>query len=103
MEEANFSIVEAEDGNEALESCRQQMPDVILLDWNMPVMDGLEFLRELRKEPCGEIPKVIFCTTENDMDHITQAIAAGANEYIMKPFDKEIIISKLKEVGMVEA
>jgi two-component system chemotaxis response regulator CheY len=103
MEEANFEITEAEDGQQALESCRSQMPDVILLDWNMPVMDGLEFLRELRKDPCGDIPKVIFCTTENDMDHITQAIAAGANEYIMKPFDKEIIISKLKEVGMVEA
>lgn len=103
MEEANFSIAEAEDGNVALENCREQMPDVILLDWNMPVMDGLEFLRHLRKEPCGDLPKVIFCTTENDMDHITQAIAAGANEYIMKPFDKEIIISKLKEVGMVEA
>ncbi|GJM02824.1 MAG: response regulator [Rhodomicrobium sp.] len=103
MEEANFEITEAEDGQQALEACRSQMPDVILLDWNMPVMDGLEFLRELRKDPCGDIPKVIFCTTENDMDHITQAIAAGANEYIMKPFDKEIIISKLKEVGMVEA
>ena len=66
-------------------------------------MDGLEFLTALRKEPCGDSPKVIFCTTENDMDHITQAISAGANEYIMKPFDKEIILSKLKEVGLLEA
>lgn len=103
MEEANFQISEAENGSEALESCRTHLPDVILLDWNMPIMDGLEFLHHLRKEPCGDMPKVIFCTTENDMDHITKAIAAGANEYIMKPFDKEIIISKLKEVGMVEA
>ena len=103
MEEVNFDIKEAEDGQKALDQCRETLPDVILLDWNMPVMDGLEFLTELRKEPCGENPKVIFCTTENDMDHITQAISAGANEYIMKPFDKEIIHSKLKEVGLLEA
>lgn len=103
MEEVNFDIIEAENGEEALNACRANLPDVILLDWNMPVMDGLEFLTALRKEPCGDSPKVIFCTTENDMDHITQAISAGANEYIMKPFDKEIILSKLKEVGLLEA
>lgn len=103
MEEVNFEIFEAEDGAKALDACREGMPDVILLDWNMPVMDGLEFLNHLRKEPNGEIPKVIFCTTENDMDHITKAISAGANEYIMKPFDKEIIFSKLKEVNLLEA
>lgn len=103
MEEARFETTEAENGKEALEKCRENLPDVILLDWNMPVMDGLEFLTELRKDPCGEAPKVIFCTTENDMDHITQAISAGANEYIMKPFDKEIIFSKLQEVGLLEA
>jgi len=103
MEEVKFNIREAENGAEALESCRKNLPDLILLDWNMPVMDGLEFLTELRKDPSGGVPKVIFCTTENDMDHITQAISAGANEYIMKPFDKEIILSKLKEVGLIEA
>lgn len=103
MEEVNFEVAEAENGQEALDKCRQNLPDVILLDWNMPVMDGLDFLIELRKDPCGEAPKVIFCTTENDMDHITQAITAGANEYIMKPFDKEIILSKLKEVELLDA
>ena len=103
MEEANFEISEAENGQQALEKCRHNMPEIILLDWNMPVMNGLEFLKELRKEASGDTAKVIFCTTENDMDHITQAISAGANEYIMKPFDKEIIISKLKEVGLLEA
>ena len=103
MEEVNFEVTEAENGQDALDKCRQNLPDVILLDWNMPVMDGLEFLIELRKDPCGEAPKVIFCTTENDMDHITQAITAGANEYIMKPFDKEIILSKLKEVELLDA
>ena len=103
MEEVNFQIIEAENGQEALNQCQNNLPDVILLDWNMPVMDGLEFLTQLRKEPNGNDPKVIFCTTENDMDHITQAISAGANEYVMKPFDKEIIHSKLQEVGLLEA
>lgn len=103
MEEVNFTIREAENGQVALEACRQQMPDLVLLDWNMPVMDGLEFLEQLRKESPAEATRVIFCTTENDMQHITRAIAAGADEYIMKPFDKEIILSKLKEVGLLEA
>ena len=101
MEEVNFDIIEAENGQEALDACRANLPDVILLDWNMPVMDGLEFLTALRKEPCGDQPKVIFCTTENDMDHITQAISAGANEYIMKPFDSEIIESKFSQIGLI--
>lgn len=101
LEELNFSIKEAEDGQVALEKCREQMPDAVLLDWNMPVMDGLEFLRSLRKEKGGDEPIVVFCTTENNMSHITEAISAGANEYIMKPFDREIIESKFAEAGLV--
>ena len=101
LEEMDFSIKEAEDGAVALDRCREQMPDSVLLDWNMPVMDGLEFLRTLRQEQGGQDPVVVFCTTENDMAHITQAISAGANEYIMKPFDREIIESKFAEAGLV--
>lgn len=101
LEELNFSIKEAEDGQVALDKCREQMPDAVLLDWNMPVMDGMEFLRSLRKEQGGSEPIVVFCTTENDMNHITEAISAGANEYIMKPFDREIIESKFAEAGLV--
>lgn len=101
LEELNFSIKEAEDGQVALEKCREQMPDAVLLDWNMPVMDGMEFLHSLRKEKGGDTPIVVFCTTENDMNHITEAISAGANEYIMKPFDREIIESKFAEAGLV--
>ena len=77
------------------------MPDAILLDWNMPVMNGIEFLRILRKEKKGAEPIVVFCTTENDLKHITEAMQAGANEYIMKPFDREILESKFSEVGLV--
>eukprot|EP01037_Dinobryon_pediforme_P026913 gene26913-29601_t len=77
------------------------MPEAILLDWNMPVMDGMEFLTALRKEPTGRIPKVVFCTTENDVGHIAKAMRAGADEYIMKPFDREIVEAKFAEVGLI--
>lgn len=103
LEDLDFDCREAADGSEALKACRQDMPDLILLDWNMPVMNGLDFLKTLRKEPSGESPKVVFCTTENDMTHITEALRHGADEYIMKPFDSDIIASKLAEVGLVEA
>lgn len=101
LEELNFNISEAEHGQEALDRCREGMPDVILLDWNMPVMNGIEFLKTLRTEDGGDAPIVVFCTTENDVGHITEAISAGANEYIMKPFDREIIESKFAQVGLV--
>ena len=101
LEELNFSVLEAADGQLALDACRIKKPEAILLDWNMPVLDGLEFLIALRKEPDGDYPIVVFCSTENDLDHITRAIEAGANEYIMKPFDREIIEAKVREVGLI--
>ena len=101
LEGLEFQIAEAENGEEAVENCRRQMPDAILLDWNMPKMDGYDFLRELRRLPGGDKPKVVFCTTENDVAHIARALHAGANEYIMKPFDKEIVEAKFQEVGLI--
>jgi two-component system chemotaxis response regulator CheY len=101
LEGLDFKIVEAEDGEQALDVCRSQMPDAVLLDWNMPKMDGYEFLRVLRRLPDGDRPKVVFCTTENDVAHIARALHAGANEYIMKPFDKEIVEAKFQEVGLI--
>jgi two-component system chemotaxis response regulator CheY len=101
LEGLAFQIAEAENGEEAVEACRQQIPDAILLDWNMPKMDGYEFLRALRRLPGGDRPKVVFCTTENDVAHIARALHAGANEYIMKPFDKEIVEAKFQEVGLL--
>jgi two-component system chemotaxis response regulator CheY len=101
LEGLEFQIVEAEDGEQALDVCRSQMPDAVLLDWNMPKMDGYEFLRVLRRLPDGDHPKVVFCTTENDVAHIARALHAGANEYIMKPFDREIVEAKFQEVGLI--
>jgi two-component system chemotaxis response regulator CheY len=101
LEGFEFQIVEAEDGEQALDACRAQMPDAVLLDWNMPKMDGYEFLRVLRRLPDGDRPKVVFCTTENDVAHIARALHAGANEYIMKPFDKDIVTAKFQEVGLI--
>jgi len=101
LEELSFEIDEAVDGQDALDACDRNMPDVVLLDWNMPVMDGLEFLKAIRAKADVIQPIVIFCTTENDMSHIRMAIEAGANEYIMKPFDREIIEAKFSQVGII--
>jgi two-component system chemotaxis response regulator CheY len=101
LEGLQFEIAEAEDGERAIESCRVNMPDAVLLDWNMPNVNGFEFLRMLRKMPGGDHPKVVFCTTENDVAQIARALHAGANEYIMKPFDREIVEAKFQEVGLL--
>lgn len=103
MEDLGFTVSEAEDGQKAVEYCvenKASMPDMILLDWHMPVMNGLEFIKVLRAMPSGDVPKVIFCTTESEMTNIMQALEFGANEYIMKPFDGEIVKGKLEQIGM---
>jgi two-component system chemotaxis response regulator CheY len=101
LESNGFEVAEAGDGQIALDACRAAMPDCVLLDWNMPVMDGLAFLKALRKEFGPENPLVVFCTTENDINHIEAAISNGAQEYIMKPFDEDILIGKFAQVGLL--
>jgi len=101
LEELGFAVAEAADGAEAMAACGAAMPDVVLLDWNMPVMSGIEFLRALRAAPGGDAPTVVFCTTENDLAHIQEALGAGADEYIMKPFDSQIVESKLAQIGLI--
>ena len=100
LESMAFEVDEAADGQEALTFCRANRPDVILLDWNMPVMSGMEFLKLLRQRGHADQPKVVFCTTENDMAHIRAALEAGADEYVMKPFDRETLHIKLQLVGV---
>jgi two-component system chemotaxis response regulator CheY len=101
LESFAFETEEAETADAALESCRTSMPDMILFDSQLPGTNGLDFLRLIRREPNGERPVIVVCTTENDVGHISEALAAGANEYIMKPFDREILESKLAQVGLI--
>jgi two-component system chemotaxis response regulator CheY len=101
LEGMDFEVTEAKDGAQALELCEKSLPELILLDWNMPVMSGLDFLTKLRKMPRGDEPQVVFCTTENTKEKILCALEAGATEYIMKPFDQDIIRTKLEQIGMV--
>jgi two-component system chemotaxis response regulator CheY len=100
LESLGFEVSEGENGEMGLAECDKSMPDLVLLDWNMPVMTGIEFLTHLRRMPGGDKPKVVFCTTENDVAHIREAIGAGADEYVMKPFDHETLQIKLQLVGM---
>ena len=101
LEGFGFTVREAADGQEALAACRNALPDFVLLDWNMPVMDGIDFLRAARAEHGDERPVVMLCTTENTQEKILQALEAGAQEYVMKPFDAEIIGGKLLQLGLL--
>ncbi|MGB4107152.1 MAG: response regulator [Alphaproteobacteria bacterium] len=101
-EDLGFECTEAEDGQKAYEFCKQSMPDAILLDWKMPVMDGMEFLTKLREMKNGDHPIVIFCTIENKAKSLQKALDAGADEYIVKPFDSEIIEAKFTMAGLIE-
>ena len=101
LEALEFETAEACDGAEALAFCRTAMPDAILLDWSMPNMDGLEFVSRLRGEPDGGAPVVVFCAAENEPARIAEALAHGADEYIMKPFDGDIVACKFSQAGLL--
>ncbi len=102
MNDLGIKSDEAENGLIALGKISQEKYDFILLDWNMPVMDGMEFLIKAREQNLLDETKVIFCTTEAEIDKITKAIEAGASEYIMKPFTKDIVEDKLKYLGLLD-
>ena len=99
LEADGYRVREAADGAQALTSCQEEMPDVLLLDWRMPVMNGLDCLSRLRRLPGGDRPKVVFCSVEAAPDMIRTALDAGADEYVMKPFDGEILAAKLVLAG----
>ena len=101
IEPMGYGIFEAEDGKQALDVALKEQITVVMLDWNMPVMNGMEFLIALRAAPDITQPQVIFCTTENEMTKIIEAMTAGANEYVMKPFDEEIIKGKFEQLGLL--
>jgi two-component system, chemotaxis family, chemotaxis protein CheY len=103
IEPLGFTVDEAGNGQLASVAIAEKMPDAILLDWNMPVMTGIEFLRHLRAQPGGDKPTVVMCTTEKDVQHIQEAIGAGANEYLMKPFDQDTLKAKFSKAGLLDA
>ncbi|MBI1347733.1 response regulator [bacterium] len=100
--QSNCSILEAEDGSEALTVLKSHPEiDAILLDWNMPIMDGITFLKTVRSDGHLPQPKIVMCTTEGEFSRIMDALQSGANEYIMKPYTQEIMLEKLQEVGVL--
>ncbi len=94
-----YHPVEAQDGHEALARCKQAMPDLVLTDWNMPEMDGIEFVAKLRAIPTPKEPVVVFCTSNGGAKDIHDGIAAGADDYIVKPFDEAALRAKLEKLG----
>ncbi|UPY37251.1 response regulator [Sediminicoccus sp. KRV36] len=103
LERHGFTVREAEDGQKALDACRAEMPRAVLLDRNMPVLDGIGFLRALRAEFGPDDPVVVMCTTEAGTEKILEGLEAGAHEYVMKPFDEDILCDKLAQVGLLPA
>lgn len=100
LEGMNFQTAEAVDGKQALNACSFLMPDAIIVDWSMPVLDGFDFMKQLRRMPGGDKPKILFCTSEYDVAQIARAMHAGADDVLMKPFDKELVKAKLEEIGV---
>ncbi len=101
LERHGFRVEEAENGLEGLVACQRTLPRCVLLDWNMPVMTGLGLLKALRSEFGPDEPIIIFCTTENEVAQISHALDCGAQEYMMKPFDEEILVGKFVQIGLL--
>jgi two-component system, chemotaxis family, chemotaxis protein CheY len=102
LKNLGFAVAEAEHGLAAVAFCRTQVPDFVLLDWNMPEMDGISCLRALRAMALVPRPAVVMCTTENGLPKIREALEAGADEYIMKPYDRDVLLDKLEQLGLME-
>jgi len=101
LADLGFEVTEAANGREAIERLRETgVPDLALVDWNMPEMSGVDFVRAVRAEPGYDDLRIIMVTTETEMSRVVKALGAGANEYIMKPFDKDAIREKLQLVGL---
>ena len=96
VESLGYSVAEAENGAEALAKCKAAMPDLVLLDWDMPVMSGIEFVAELRRIEGDQQAKVVFCTSKSAELDYEQAIAAGADDYVIKPFEPQNFLARLQ-------
>jgi two-component system, chemotaxis family, chemotaxis protein CheY len=102
LREVGYDVCEAADGQEALAKLSgENTVSLVLVDWNMPNLDGLAFVRSLRSDPRNDAVKVMMVTTETEVDRMVTALEAGANEYVMKPFTAEIISDKLRILGVL--
>jgi two-component system chemotaxis response regulator CheY len=100
LEGMGYVVTEAVDGVDALEKCNHNMPDVVIVDWDMPRMDGVEFITELRLLPESDRTKILFCTSEVIVTEMMKAKRAGCHGYILKPFTREILQRGLIDIGI---
>jgi two-component system chemotaxis response regulator CheY len=103
LREQGFDVLDAGHGQEGLERLREN-PEIglVLVDWNMPVMDGLEFIQAVRRERAWDGVRIVMVTTETESEQVQRAISAGANEYVMKPFTPDVLVAKLSLLGAFE-
>lgn len=101
VEALGYVVTEAENGQEALGRCQLSMPDLVLLDWDMPIMTGIEFIASFRAIRGNERAKAVFCTSKSGAHDIHRGIAAGADEYVTKPFDEATLRAKLQAIGAI--
>ena len=101
MDRMHFEISEADSGQAALAQCSKHMPDVIILDWLMPAMTGIELMDALKDSKHDRLPYVLYCTTENDPADLSRAFAAGADDYLLKPYTREDLSAKLVGAGLI--
>jgi len=101
LESLDFAVDEAEDGAAAINLCRHKMPDAIFLDGNLPDKSGLDFIRAVRRDPLGAKPVMVVCLIESEMAQISEAIGAGANEYLLKPYDSDSVRAKFADTGLI--
>ena len=101
MGNIGFETIEAEDGEEVVELCQLNEPDLIIMDYRLPVLDGIDAMYKIRNSRISKQPKIMFCSSINDRDIIQEALDGGADDYVLKPFDEEIIISKLAILGLL--
>jgi two-component system chemotaxis response regulator CheY len=101
LENLQLQASEARDGQEALESCKVSMPEAILLDCHTPTMGATDFITSVRALDEGGKPVIIYCATENDTGDIARALTSGADDYVVKPFDRESLKAKLTATGLL--
>lgn len=101
MNNMKYDVIEAEDGEEVVELCETKEPDLIIMDTKLPILDGIDAMYKIREMQKIKQPKIIFCSSIADPERIREALDGGADDYIMKPFDEEIILSKMEILNLV--